>query len=47
MNVKIDRRHDRRALTNQEMANLLRVTNQSPFRFGMTGPERAMLYKLQ
>ena len=46
INAKTDRRHDRRALTSLELATLIRVTADGPVRFGMTGHERALLYRL-
>ncbi len=46
LNVKTDRRHDRRALSNDELRCLLDVTELAPKRFGMLGSERAMLYRL-
>src|SRR5439155_2096918 len=46
LNVKTDRRHDRRALTVEELVTLLDTTQSGPDRLGMTGPERAMLYRL-
>ena len=46
LNVKTDRRHDRRALTVEELHRLLATTHDGPTRRGMTGPERAMLYRL-
>ncbi len=45
-NVRTDRRHDRRAFTDSELSALLTSTNQSPARYGMTGPERALVYRL-
>jgi integrase len=45
-NVRTDRRHDRRALTVEEIRTLLKATQQAPDRFGMTGPERALVYRL-
>ncbi len=45
-NVRTDRRHDRRALTDDELLTLLDVTQNGPMCFGMTGPDRAMLYQL-
>ena len=45
-NVKLDRRHDRRALELDELRRLLKVTHNGPIRFRMSGPERAMLYRL-
>ena len=46
LNVKTDRRRDRRALSVNELCRLLTTTRQGPERKGMTGPERAMLYRL-
>jgi integrase len=46
LNVKTDRRHDRRALTVGELVRLLDAAHSGPVRFGMAGPERAMLYRL-
>jgi integrase len=46
LNVKVDRRHDRRALGVDEFRRLLAATTKAPKRFCMTGPERAMLYRL-
>jgi integrase len=45
-NVKTDRRHDRRALTLDEVRWLLRAAEGGPEVIGMTGPERSMLYRL-
>jgi len=46
LNVKKDPRHPRRALTEKELKKLFATTFQAPARFGMTGPERALLYRL-
>ena len=46
LNVRTDRRHDRRALSAEEAQRLLETTEGLPKRFGMTGPERALLYRL-
>ncbi len=43
-NAQVDRRHRRRDLSGEELALLLEVTRQAPTRFGLTGPDRAMLY---
>jgi len=43
LNVRTDRRHDRRALEVDEARRLLETTARAPKRFCMTGPERAML----
>jgi len=45
-NVKTDRRHDRRALSDEELRGLLTATKAAPVRHGMSGPDRAMLYRL-
>jgi len=45
-NVRTDRRHDRRALTDPELRKLLDTTRRAPTRFRMTGPDRARLYQL-
>jgi integrase len=46
VNARTDRRHDRRALSLDELRWLLDATQKAPERFGMTGEERAMLYRL-
>jgi len=46
LNVRTDRRHDRRALAANELRWLLDTTEHGPERFGMSGPARAMLYRL-
>jgi integrase len=46
LNAKTDRRHDRRALSLEELVNLLKATFHGPERFGMAGNERALLYRL-
>ena len=45
MNVKVDRRHDRRALSLAECRKLLVTATAGPPRLGMAGPERALLYR--
>ena len=45
-NVKLDRRHDRRALTDEELARLIQAAERGPKVRGMFGPNRAMLYQL-
>ena len=45
INVRVDRRHDRRALDADEMRRLLEATQATPKRFGMTGYERALVYR--
>ncbi|MCY3018046.1 MAG: hypothetical protein NTW87_03315, partial [Planctomycetota bacterium] len=39
-------RHPRRVVTPAEIAHLLVKTGQEPVRYGMTGPERALVYRL-
>ena len=46
INVKTDRRHDRRALSPDEVRRLLEATTAQPGRYGMSGAARAMLYRL-
>lgn len=46
LNVQMDRRHDRRALTVDEIHRLLDATEKAKTRFGMTGHQRALLYQL-
>jgi len=46
LNAKTDKRHQRRPLDIDELRWLLDTTRRSPKRAGMTGPERAMLYRL-
>jgi integrase len=44
LNVSLDRRHDRRALSETEFAAILQAATAGPVVRRMTGPERAMLY---
>jgi integrase len=45
--IKItERKRQRRALLTDKLRALLEATEAAPERFGMTGPERAMLYRL-
>jgi len=46
LNAKLDRRHERRALTVDELRALLTTTVREPERYGMSGMERATLYRL-
>ncbi len=46
LNVKTDRRRDRRALTADELLQFLDATRNGPEREGLDGAERAMLYRL-
>lgn len=43
---KIDRRHRRRALADDEVARLIRAAEVGPVVLGITGTDRAMLYRL-
>jgi len=45
LNEKTDVRRERRAGTPDEMRKLIATTTQGPERFGMAGPERALLYR--
>ena len=45
MNVKVDRRHDRRNLTGAELSKLITVTLTGPVSFKLSGRARAMLYR--
>jgi integrase len=45
LNIKLDLRHNRRALTVNEFRRLRETTTAQPERFGMAGPERALLYR--
>jgi integrase len=46
LNEHLDRRHDRRALTIDELKRLLQAARTGPVRGGMIGEERAFLYML-
>ena len=46
LNVRTDRRHDRRALTVEELRTLLTAARGQPEYHGMSGPVRALLYRL-
>jgi len=46
LNAKTDPRHQRRAFTVDELRWLLDTTSKGPVRGGMTGGERAMLYRV-
>jgi len=45
-NVALDRRHDRRALTDEELARLIAAAEQGATVARMTGTDRAMLYRV-
>ena len=45
-NVQVDRRHDRRALTGDELAHLVAAAQAGGPVEGLAGPDRAMLYVL-
>jgi len=42
----LDRRHDRRSLTDEELARLIAAAEQGAAIVRMTGPDRAMLYRV-
>jgi integrase len=44
-NVRVDIRHKRRALSNDESKSLINFTMNDASRMGMPGPERALLYQ--
>jgi integrase len=46
LNVRLDRRHVRRALEPQELRELLCVTALAPVRQGVDGAERALVYRV-
>jgi integrase len=46
LNVKVDRRRDRRALSVDEVKRLLNATAAGPDRYGMPGSERRLVYLL-
>ncbi len=46
LNVRTDRRHDRRALEPDEVRRLLEATRAAGPRFGMDGYQRSLLYRL-
>jgi len=46
LNVKTDRQHDRRALTVTELVEILDAARNGPVKFGMSGTDRTMLYRL-
>ncbi len=45
-NVKTDRRHDRRSLSDDEIIRLLKTAENGPDREGVCGKDRAMLYRV-
>jgi integrase len=44
INLRVDRRHDRRSLEPDEIRRFLEATQAAGKRFAMTGYERALLY---
>ncbi len=46
LNVRLDRRHDRRAYTANELRTLLQAAEKGVECYGMTGKERSLLYRL-
>ncbi len=45
-NVKLDRRHDRRAMSTEDFGKLVKAAERGPKVLGMTGPDRVILYRL-
>ncbi len=45
-NTRTDRRHDRRALTDDEVRQLIRAAENGPALLGCSGIERALIYRL-
>jgi integrase/recombinase XerD len=46
LNVRVDQRHDRRALSHEEFTRLLEAAETGPPKEGLLGRDRAMLYVL-
>ena len=46
LNARTDRRHQRRAFSDEELARLIRMAESGPEFRKLTGPDRAMLYRL-
>lgn len=46
LNVKKDRRHERRALTDDEIDRLIAAARSGPAVFGVSGRDRAMVYRV-
>jgi len=46
LNTRTDQRHDRRALEPDEIRRLLKTTQAGPERLGVSGPDRAVLYRV-
>jgi integrase len=46
LNVETDRRHERRALSADELRRIVAAAHNGPEVYGMPGPERALLYRL-
>jgi len=46
LNSDLDRRRTRKALTPDECRRLIQATVRGPIRFSMSGPERALLYRV-
>ena len=44
--MRTDRRHDRRALSVEELRRLIQAAQDGPVRFGISGAERAIVYRL-
>jgi len=46
LNIRVDRRHERRALSDEEVARLIDAADRGPALRRLSGPDRAMLYRL-
>jgi integrase len=46
LNTATDRRHQRRAFTDEELARLIQAAENGPVVRGVAGPDRAMLYRV-
>jgi integrase len=46
LNARVDPRRERRALGDDELLKLIEATRRGPILYGLTGPERALLYTL-
>ncbi|MCX5676670.1 MAG: hypothetical protein NTX87_16870, partial [Planctomycetota bacterium] len=47
LNARMDRRHERRAMADDEVVRLLHAAEHGPVFRGLTGPDRALLYRLR
>ncbi|MGD9690823.1 MAG: tyrosine-type recombinase/integrase [Phycisphaerales bacterium] len=46
LNVRVDRRHDRRAWQPDELRRVIDAAERGPDRYGMAGPDRALAYRV-